>query len=231
MTKIIFSCNSAKENSDTNSKLKFSYGFEVLELENESDILQCIKGEIIDFVILDLDVKNFDAILLCSEIKEMEQRPLPSIIIVSSKADDYIQTLAFDSGADGFMQKPLKASLVASRINAISRRKSEMINHKVNNNIYNLMIDTERHLVTINSREILLPKKEFNLLNLLYSNSEKVFSRTEIAKHIWGDPSVGEPKRRTIDVHLSNIRSKIGVNFIRTVNGVGYSINLNTNNF
>ena len=153
------------------------------------------------------------------------------LFLVSSKADDYIQTLAFDSGADGFMQKPLKASLVASRINAISRRKSEMINHKVNNNIYNLMIDTERHLVTINSREILLPKKEFNLLNLLYSNSEKVFSRTEIAKHIWGDPSVGEPKRRTIDVHLSNIRSKIGVNFIRTVNGVGYSINLNTNNF
>ena len=86
-------------------------------------------------------------------------------------------------------------------------------------------MDDEKHLITIDSKQIVLPRKEFNLLFLLYSNPGKIFTRTEIAKHIWGDASVGEKERRTIDVHLSSIRNKIGDEYIRTVSGIGYIFN------
>ncbi len=173
-------------------------------------------------IIIDLGIKETDAILVCHELKQKKEANLPFVIIVSDKAEDYTHVTALDLGADDYILKPVKSQLFLKRIQALSRRKDLGV-EKQRPNGNGFYIDTERHLVLIDNNSFDLPKKEFELLNLFYSVPNKIFTREEIAVLLWKEESIA--KQRTIDVHIRNIRKALGRDLIKTVKGFGYGLN------
>jgi two-component system alkaline phosphatase synthesis response regulator PhoP len=143
------------------------------------------------------------------------------IMFLTARGEDYSQIAGLDAGADDYISKPIKPRVFVSRINALLRRyQTAQQPDKLSVTIEDLIIDPERYLVIRDDKEIILPRKEFELLLLLASKPNKVFNRDEIFARIWGnDVIVGE---RTIDVHIRKLREKIGINNIKTVKGVGY---------
>jgi two-component system alkaline phosphatase synthesis response regulator PhoP len=123
-----------------------------------------------------------------------------------------------ETGADDYISKPISPKVLTSRVNALFRRtmKDEANVLKLEN----MTIDPERFIVMIDTEEIMLAKKEFELLHLLASRPGRVFVRNEILSQVWGEEViVGD---RTIDVHIRKIRQKLGIDCITTVKGVGY---------
>ncbi len=176
----------------------------------------------ISLVVIDLDVKETDAILACNEIKSNNQKTTPFVIIVGDKTEEYTQTTALDLGADDYIIKPIKLQLFLKRIEAIISRKNLSTEKKTSKG-EGFFIDNERHLVLIDNIGYDLPKKEFELLNLFYSVPNKIFTREEIAIVLWKDEKIA--KQRTIDVHIRNIRKILGKDLIKTVKGFGYGLN------
>ena len=124
-----------------------------------------------------------------------------------------------NSGADDYITKPIKPKVLLSKVKALLRRRfSENDNHIVQ--INDLVIDRSKYLVILKGIEISLPRKEFELLYLLTSSPNTVFSRDKILDVVWGrDVFVGD---RTIDVHIRKLREKIGDSSFKTIKGVGY---------
>ena len=144
------------------------------------------------------------------------------IIFLTAVNDESTQIKGLETGADDYVSKPISPKVFMSRVNALFRRinKAEAKVLKIEN----LTIDPERFLVTLDNKEIILAKKEFELLYLLALKPGRVFLRNEILNQVWGnDVIVGD---RTIDVHIRKIRQKLGVDCITTVKGVGYKFEL-----
>lgn len=173
-------------------------------------------------VILDLNIREVDAILTCNEIKSHYTTNTPFVIIVGDKAEEYTHVTALDLGADDYIVKPFKPQLFLKRIEALTWRRN-MNGSKNGNPQEGFFIDAERHLVLLDNSSYELPKKEFELLNLFYSVPNKIFTREEIAVLLWKEESIA--RQRTIDVHIRNIRKILGRDLIKTVKGFGYGLN------
>ena len=168
-----------------------------------------------DVMLLDLGLPDLDGIEVIRRIRSWSAMP---IIVISARSEDSDKIEALDSGADDYLTKPIKMKLLVSRVQAILKRidagKAPAPAEE------GVAMDRERYTVTRDGREISLPRKEFALLDLLYSSPGKLFSREEIYARIWGsEVVVGD---RTIDVHIRKLRQKIGDEKIVTVKGVGY---------
>lgn len=173
-------------------------------------------------IILDVMMPEMDGIETCIELRKIEQFSNTLIVFLTARGEDYSQIAGFEAGADDYLTKPVKPKVLVSRVKALLRRykdeKTEQSTEIIK--IEGLTIDTEKYLVIKEEKEISLPKKEFELLLLLSSRPNKVFSREEIFSKVWGDDViVGD---RTIDVHIRKIREKIGLDNIVTIKGVGY---------
>jgi len=141
------------------------------------------------------------------------------IAFLTARNEDYSQITGFDSGADDYITKPIKPKVFVSRIKALLRRISKSSSSSAIE-LGGIKIDREKYLVEQDGKEIILPKKEFELLHLLISKPGKVFTREEILNKVWGDDVVvGD---RTIDVHIRKLREKMGETYFRTIKGVGY---------
>ena len=141
-------------------------------------------------------------------------------MFLTARGEDYSYVAAFEAGADDYVTKPVKPKVLVSKVKGLLRRlkKKETISSILE--FKNLIINRDAYLVILNGREILLPRKEFELLYLLASKPNKVFNREKIMDEIWGDNIVvGD---RTIDVHIRKLREKIGKNYLKTIKGVGY---------
>jgi two-component system alkaline phosphatase synthesis response regulator PhoP len=137
------------------------------------------------------------------------------VVFLTARGDENSQVKGFDAGADDYIAKPIQLKALSSRIRAVLKRRDY---NEVSDEA--IMVDPERHVVTRGGEEIILPRKEFSLLELLHSIPGKLFTREEIYNTVWGaDIVVGD---RTIDVHIRNLRKKIGDRHIQTVKGVGY---------
>ncbi|HQQ11585.1 MAG TPA: response regulator transcription factor [Bacteroidales bacterium] len=172
-------------------------------------------------IVLDVMMPEMDGIETCEEIKKIPELKNSLIVFLTARGEDYSQISGFDAGADDYVTKPIKPKLLISRLKALLRRISDQpVSSTDTVKVADFVIDTERFIVLHKGEEIILPKKEFELLRLLASKPNKVFTREEIFSKIWGDNViVGD---RTIDVHIRKIREKIGLDVIRTVKGVGY---------
>ncbi|HOI00775.1 MAG TPA: response regulator transcription factor [Bacteroidales bacterium] len=171
-------------------------------------------------IILDVMMPKADGIETCTEIKQIPELSQSMILFLTARGEDYSQIAGFEAGADDYVTKPVKPKVLVSRIKALLRRYSEEEQPDSTMVFKDFTIDRERYLVVKEGQEILLPKKEFQLLQLLVSKPNKVFSREEIFTHVWGNNViVGD---RTIDVHIRKIREKLQTDAIRTVKGVGY---------
>ena len=201
-------------------------GFETLLAGSGKQALEILRQQKADVVILDLMMPEMDGMETCAEIKRLPLASETMIIFLTARGEDFTQIAAFEVGADDFVTKPVKPRVLISRIKALLRRKKnaspgEIIQAK------NLTIDKERYSITIDGKEITLPRKEFELLSLLASKPDRVFTREEIFAQVWGnDVIVGE---RTIDVHIRKIREKLNIPNIKTVKGIGYKFETNPN--
>ena len=160
-----------------------------------------------------------DGIETCERLRMDKRFQNTIIMFLSARGEDYSHVVAFESGADDYVTKPIKPRILNSKVKAMLRR---FLKDDVGGNIVigDMEINVEEYKVNHGGKEITLPRKEFELLYLLASKPGKVFKRLKIMESVWGsDVIVGD---RTIDVHIRKLREKIGDQYFKTVKGVGY---------
>lgn len=185
----------------------------------EKDFLDYMSHHAADIILLNLDLQPNDALILLKEIRQRKLDPSPFVIIYSDKQDDFLQELALNGGADSFINFHLKGSVMQLFLRNLLRRRIKTAVHQKRE----IFLDTDKFLIFKNGQAFQLPKKEFKLFELLYNSSEKFFSKPEIAELIWQDSAVA--RKRTIDVHIYNIRQFFGKRIIQSKKGRGYRIN------
>ena len=195
-------------------------GYTVYKAKNGRVGLELAVQEKPHLVILDVMMPEMDGIETCREIKQIPGLKDSLVVFLTARGEDYSQIAGFDAGADDYITKPIKPKVLTSRVKALLRRYKAAEGESLIHNLPEMIIDREKYVIFKDGKEITLPKKEFELLLLLTSRPNKVFSRDEIFARVWGnDVIVGD---RTIDVHVRKIREKIGIANIKTIKGVGY---------
>lgn len=193
-------------------------GYRVFTASNGSEGIQLAKDVQPNLIILDVMMPEMDGIETCQLIRKELNSQQPIIAFLTSRAEDYSQIAGFEAGADDYITKPIRPRLLISKVESLLRRSALVSEQKESQDI---LIDREKYLVHVKGDSKVLPKKEFELLELLASRPGKVFKREQILSIVWGnDTIVGE---RTIDVHIRKLREKIGNDYIRTIKGVGYT--------
>lgn len=174
-----------------------------------------------DLILMDVMMPRMDGIEACQTIRQDLQLNSPLIAFLTSRAEDYSQVAGFEAGADDYITKPIRPRLLVSKVEALLRRAGRTNGGEAEIKTSSITVNREKFLVYMNDEEIQLPKKEFELIELLASRPGKVFTREQILTTVWGDETiVGE---RTIDVHIRKLREKLGESYIRTIKGVGYT--------
>ena len=196
-------------------------GFLVYTASNgEEGIAEAIKHHP-DLIILDIMMPSMDGIEACRILKNMVTFQNTIIVFLTARVEEYSEIAGFNVGADDYISKPVKPNALVSRINAILKRKNQVLEApKRRIEISDLAIDLETYLVHRGRDKIVFAKKEFELLYLLASRPGKVFTREVILENVWDNTVVVTD--RTIDVHIRKVREKLGENYISTIRGVGY---------
>ena len=198
-------------------------GYQVSTAQNGEEAISVAKQVNPDLIILDVMMPKMDGIEACRIMRAMPEFKSTFMVFLTARSEEYSEIAGFHVGADDYIAKPIKPRALMSRINAILRRNaSEDSDASVQDKIEiaDLVIDRDSFLVYKGEQKIVLAKKEFELLYLLASKPNKVFTREQILKSIWEDSVV--VTNRTIDVHLRKLREKIGDDYVTTVKGVGY---------
>lgn len=200
-------------------------GFNVYTADNGNDAIILAKDIKPQLILLDIMMPGIDGVETCEEMRNIPELNDTIIAFLTARGEDFSQIAGFEAGGDDYITKPIRPKVLISRIKALLKRieakepagiKSD--DRKIADD--ELFIDRERFIVSKGTKSIHLPKKEFELLSLLISRPEKVFSREEIFHSVWGNNIiVGD---RTIDVHIRKLREKIGDEYIQTIKGVGY---------
>jgi two-component system, OmpR family, alkaline phosphatase synthesis response regulator PhoP len=195
-------------------------GYKTFIATNGRDAIKIAKENIPNLIILDVMMPEMDGIETCRELRLITELSNTIITFFTARNEDYSLIAGLDAGADDYITKPIKPRVLSSKVSALLRRSVEVRPASKNYTVGKLNINTEKYVVSIEGKEITLPRKEFELLSLLASKPGKVFTRDEIFNRVWtGDVIVGD---RTIDVHIRKLREKIGEESIKTIKGVGY---------
>jgi len=197
-----------------------SEGYQVITADNGVTGLAMAKKHRPHLAILDVMMPEMDGIEACEKMRAVPELSEMVITFLTARGEDYSQVAGFDAGADDYITKPIKPKLLISRVNALLRRFKEQGDDSETLKIGNLVINREEYKVLLGTKELVLPRKEFELLSLLASKPGKVFKREEILDRVWGNEVV--VGGRTIDVHIRKLREKIGDDRFKTVKGVGY---------
>ena len=204
-----------------------SNGFEVFTASNGAKALKKAKAILPNLIILDVMMPEMDGIETCEEIRKIPELNNTIVTFLTARSEDYSQLAGFDAGADDYINKPIKPKLLVGKVKSLLRRLNS--NKAVENQnvitVGDLIIDREEYKITYCNQEMVLPKKEFELLYLLASKPGKVFNRDYILEKIWGHEVV--VGNRTIDVHIRKLRSKLGDSKFKTIKGVGYKFKIN----
>ncbi|MDT0538335.1 response regulator transcription factor [Croceitalea sp. P059] len=172
-------------------------------------------------VILDVMMPEMDGIEACEIMRSTPGLENTIITFLTARGEDYSQVAGFDAGADDYITKPIKPKVLVSKVKALLRRLKENKTEVEDIvQVGNIVINREEYKIVNDGKEIILPRKEFELLSLLTSKPSKVFKREVILDKVWGNEVV--VGGRTIDVHIRKLREKIGDHHFKTVKGVGY---------
>ncbi|HSW67501.1 MAG TPA: response regulator transcription factor [Bacteroidales bacterium] len=195
-------------------------GYQVFSCSNGRSAIEMAAQKKPHLIILDVMMPDMDGIEACHEIKSNPQLKSTIIVFLTARGEDYSQITGFEAGADDYITKPIKPRVLISRVRALLRRYREFEPESEVLHVGDIIIDKEKFVVIKDGQEIIMPKKEFELLLTLASKPDKVFTRDEIFARVWGpNVIVGD---RTIDVHVRKIREKIGIQNLKTIKGVGY---------
>ena len=197
-------------------------GYQVFTANNGNEGILKAKEIIPDLILLDVMMPEKDGIETCQEMRQIKELQKTLIVFLSARSEEFSQLAGFDAGANDYIVKLIKPKVLISKVNALLQLTTQVAEQSKVIRIGELVIDKDNFKVTKNGENFLLPKKEFDLLYLLASNTQKVFKREEILDRVWGnDVIVGE---RTIDVHIRRLREKLGDDTIQTLKGIGYKL-------
>lgn len=198
-------------------------GMEVTCAYDGEEALQLAKEQSFDIILLDVMLPKLNGFEVCQQIRDFSNVP---IIMLTAKGDDMDKILGLDYGADDYMTKPFNILEVKARIKAILRRLSKTEDAKAQYmEVGDMRLDCDGRRVYIDNNEINLTAKEFEVLELLITNPNKVYSRENLLKLVWGADYPGDV--RTVDVHIRRLREKIekkpsDPKYVHTKWGVGY---------
>lgn len=196
-------------------------GYETATAYNGEDAIRAAIKFNPDLILLDVMMPEKDGFQTIKEIRNKPQLDNTIVIFLTALSDEKSEIEGLKLGADDYIYKPIKPELIIQRLRTALRRVKKDEEESDNKLVYG-DLEINRYKFTVNHKgeEIILAKKEFELLNLLASKPGRVFLRNEILEKVWGtDIIVGD---RTIDVHIRKIRQKLGIDLIKTVKGVGY---------
>jgi two-component system alkaline phosphatase synthesis response regulator PhoP len=195
-------------------------GFKILTASNGKEAVAMAKKERPHLIIMDVMMPEMDGMEACENIRKIPELSNVIITFLTARSEDYSQVAGFDAGADDYIAKPIKPKLLVSKVKALLRRLKEDTVSSENLNVGGIEINREEYKIIMEGREIVLPRKEFELFYLLASKPGKVFKRDEILDKVWGNEVI--VGGRTIDVHIRKLREKIGEDLFKTIKGVGY---------
>jgi len=199
-------------------------GYNVRTALNGQDAIDLASKMIPDMIILDVMMPGIDGIETCKRLKQNPDLKNTIIAFLSARSDDQTKISGLEVGADDFIEKPIKPQLFIAKIKSLSRRKVQHKNKPGRIELKDIRINLEKRKVRVNENIVNLTKIEYNILLMFVQEPDKIFTREEIYSIIWGELIlVGD---RTLDVHVRNLRKKIGKENIQTYKGVGYSFNL-----
>lgn len=200
-----------------------SSGYSVKSFENSLEFYKACEEQLPSLVLLDIMLPNEDGLSILKNLRQQEKTKSIPIIMVTAKTTELDEVKGLDAGADDYISKPFGVMELISRVKALLRRTSQADNSKVLS-FKDIMLDDERHLVTVSGKNRELTFKEFELLKYLLHNQGIVLSRERIMEQVWGFEFEGES--RTVDMHIKTLRQKLGISgkVIRTVRNVGYKI-------
>ena len=228
MTRILI----VEDEQSFSEPLSFLLGKEGYQTDIASDGLMAIEKfnkNGADLILLDLMLPGMAGTEVCKEIRSHSMVP---IIMLTAKDDEVDTVVGLELGADDYVTKPYSSRELLARIKAVLRRKGDFALDAGDSStvqVAQINLDTERHIVTFNGETVLLPLKEFELLEYLMRNAGRVLTRIQIIDRIWGSDYVGDTK--TLDVHIKRLRSKFekdpaNPELIQTVRGLGYKMEL-----
>lgn len=197
-------------------------GYQISTASNGKEAIAKAKKELPQLIILDVMMPEMDGIEACENIRKIPELQDTIITFLTARSEDYSQVAGFDAGADDYIAKPIKPKVLVSKVKALLRRLKEDTKTISTLTVGNIEINREEYKINNNGKEIILPRKEFELFYLLATKPGKVFTREEILDKVWGNEVV--VGGRTIDVHIRKLREKIGDDFFKTIKGVGYKI-------
>lgn len=197
-------------------------GYQVSSANNGKQGIEKALELLPDLILLDVMMPEMDGIETCEELRRIPELKKTLIVFLSARSEEFSQLAGFQAGANDYIVKIVKPKILISKVNALLQLTSQVVEASKTLKIGQLLIDKDNFKVSQNGQNFLLPKKEFDLLYLLASNTDKVFTRDEILEKVWGNEVVvGE---RTIDVHIRRLREKLGLDSIQTLKGIGYKL-------
>ncbi|WP_420570680.1 response regulator transcription factor [Kordia sp.] len=197
-----------------------SEGYQLSTAANGVEAIAKAKKVKPHLIIMDVMMPEMDGIEACETIRKDNNLANTIITFLTARGEDYSQVAGFDAGADDYITKPIKPKVLVSKVKALLRRLKKDEENAQIVTVGNIVINREEYKIEKEGQEIILPRKEFELLSLLASRPGKVFKREEILDKVWGNEVI--VGGRTIDVHIRKLREKIGENHFKTVKGVGY---------
>jgi len=198
-------------------------GYEVITARNGDEAIDMAKKHHPDLIILDVMMPGKNGIDACNILRSQPDFKDTLIIFLSALSDETTEVRGLETGADDYLTKPISPKVLITKVNALFRRVHKQEDTGIIK-IGDLAIDREKFIVRYQDKDIILARKEFELLALLASKPTKVFLRNEILNQVWGtEVIVGD---RTIDVHIRKIRQKLNLDCITTVKGVGYKFDM-----
>ena len=198
-----------------------SEGYTVYTANNGVEGVAKAKKKQPHLIILDVMMPEMDGIEACEIIRNTKGLENTIITFLTARGEDYSQVAGFDAGADDYITKPIKPKVLVSKIKGLLRRLQEDSSAFEDIvKVGNIVINREEYKIVNDGVELVLPRKEFELLSLLTSKPNKVFKREVILDRVWGNEVV--VGGRTIDVHIRKLREKIGEEHFKTIKGVGY---------
>lgn len=197
-------------------------GYTVVTAKNGDEAIAQAKKHQPDLIILDIMMPGKNGIETCNLLRLNPAFSHTLIIFLTALSDEATEIRGLETGADDYLTKPISPKVLVSKVNALFRRINKDDNSLLQ--FGDLQIDRERYIIINQGKDIILARKEFELLALLASKPGKVFLRNEILNQVWGtEVIVGD---RTIDVHVRKIRQKLKLDCITTVKGVGYKFEM-----
>lgn len=199
-------------------------GFEARGFADGNSMLETLKTEIPELIVLDIMLPGKDGVEVLKEIRSDSQTAKIPVIMATAKGTEMDKIHGLDTGADDYLVKPFGMMEMVSRIKAVLRRCEPVKNEDDIVSIGDIVLNDKEHIVTAKGENVNLTFKEYKILKLFMNNPDIVFSRDKLLSEVWGVDYLGES--RTVDMHIKTLRQKLGEagTQIKTVIGVGYKL-------